>query len=71
MLRTWVALECEACHAQFPRSHNGVTTPLDAAMESLAVLRTEAKKCGWQRYQGRDFCSQCEKPFRTALKGGR
>jgi hypothetical protein len=76
MLRTWIALECDDCAAQFPRSHAGITQPQDAAIYTRTMLRSEATQTGWQRYGGKDYCPVCEKVHRNqaarlqASKGG-
>jgi hypothetical protein len=76
MRRTWIALECDDCGAQFPRSRSGITQPQDAAIYTWSTLRDEAAATGWQRYGGKDYCPVCEKDHRNqaaraaALKGG-
>lgn len=76
MLRTWFAIECSGCNAQFPRHASGVTQPQDAAIYTGRMLRAEAHQLGWQRYGGQDWCPVCEKDHRNlaarnaAEKGG-
>jgi hypothetical protein len=63
--RTWIALECDDCGAQFPRSGAGITMPQDAAIYTWPILRAEARQTGWQRYGCKDYCPVCEKDHRN------
>lgn len=60
MLETRLFLTCDDCGNPFPRVGN-CPAPVDAAFETPTMLRADARKGGWQRYGGQDFCSECEK----------
>lgn len=75
MLKARIYLECDdsTCVAVFP-SFGGLPAPLDEAFYTKRELRGEAKRAGWQRYGGKDYCPRCEHLYRSealAEKGGK
>jgi hypothetical protein len=62
--RTWYAYQCDDCGTMAPLNAEGVTEPVDGAIYTWPMLRTEIKSMGWQNYGGKDYCPTCETKHR-------
>lgn len=63
MTRTVYYLFCDNEHGvgdvSFPEALRDVDVPEFEKWDSIAKVRREAKKAGWRRYKGVDYCPSC------------
>lgn len=70
MLISQIYITCDGCKAPFP-SYEGAAVPQETFVFTPRALRTEARKCGWQRYDQKDYCPTCETNHRSEVLAGK